>query len=217
MTPGKRALDLALALVLGVLLAPLALGIAAAVLLRDGRPVFYVSERMKAPGVPFRLWKFRTMAPEASDGGPSGGHKAHRLTRTGAVLRRSRLDEVPQLWNVLRGDLSFVGPRPPLRRYVEQFPELYASVLQSRPGITGLASLYYHRHEERLLARCRTAAETEAIYARRCVPAKARLDLIYARRRSLMLDLRLIAMTAARAAGRDLRSCGWPGRKGSDR
>ena len=98
---------------------------------------------------------------------------------TGRFLRRSRLDEVPQLWNVLKGDMSFVGPRPPLRLYVERFPELYAKVLQSRPGVTGLATLVFHRHEEKLLAACRSAAETDAVYARRCVPRKARIDLIY--------------------------------------
>ncbi|MDF0603110.1 sugar transferase [Psychromarinibacter sp. C21-152] len=208
MTPGKRAMDLALALVLAVPLAPVALVVAALILLRDGRPVLYGAERMRTPETSFRLWKFRTMTPVDGDSGVSGGDKLQRLRRTGRVLRRRRLDELPQLWNVIRGDISFVGPRPPLRIYVERFPELYGEVLKSRPGITGLATLYYHRHEERLLAPCRTAIETDAVYARRCVPRKAALDLIYQRRRSLAMDLRLIAMTAARAAGRDLRSCG---------
>jgi lipopolysaccharide/colanic/teichoic acid biosynthesis glycosyltransferase len=114
------------------------------------------------------------------------------------VLRRWRLDELPQLWNVLRGDMSFVGPRPPLRRYVEAFPELYADVLRARPGITGLATLIYHAEEERLLAPCRTAAETEAVYVRRCVPRKAQLDLIYAARRDLCLDLWIMFATVFR-------------------
>ncbi len=208
MTPGKRALDLALALLLAAVLAPAALVLAAVILVRDGRPLFYVSERMKTPDTPFLLWKFRTMTVARGDSGVSGGDKAHRLTRTGRFLRRTRLDELPQLWNVLKGDISFVGPRPPLRAYVERFPDLYARVLQSRPGITGLATLYYHRHEERLLSACRTPRETDRVYAARCVPRKAALDLIYQRRRTIWLDLRLIAMTAARAAGRDLRSCG---------
>jgi len=209
MTSGKRAMDVGLALFLALVLLPVGVLIALLIVLRDGRPVFYLSERMKTPAEGFRLWKFRTMRPVAGDSGASGGHKRARITPTGRVLRRTRLDELPQLWNVLRGDISFVGPRPPLRQYVAQFPELYDAVLQSRPGITGLATLYFHRHEERLLARSRTAAETEAVYTRRCVPRKARLDLIYARRRSLGMDLRLIAMTAARVAGCDVRSCGW--------
>jgi lipopolysaccharide/colanic/teichoic acid biosynthesis glycosyltransferase len=132
----------------------------------------------------------------------SGGDKAARITKAGRWLRRTRLDELPQLWNILRGDLSFVGPRPPLREYVTRFPEIYARVLQSRPGVTGLATLVYHGHEERLLSRCADAAETDAVYGRSCVPRKARLDLIYAAHRSVCVDLVLIARTAARVLGR---------------
>ncbi|MEH7828681.1 sugar transferase [Gemmobacter denitrificans] len=195
MTPQKRLFDIALALLLMAVLAlPFAL-LLLVLLVKDGRPLFYVSERMRAPGRPFALWKLRTMTVVVSDSGVSGGDKASRVTPTGRMLRRARLDEIPQLWNVLRGDMSFVGPRPPLRIYVERFPDLYARVLQSRPGITGLASLHYHRHEAWILAQCRTAAETDAAYSRRCVPAKAKLDLIYQQNQSLCLDLKLIAQT----------------------
>jgi len=106
---------------------------------------------------------------------------------------------------VLKGDMSFVGPRPPLRLYVERFPDLYAQVLQSRPGITGLATLRYHAHEERLLRACTSAAETDAVYSRRCVPRKAALDLIYQHRRTLCLDLMLLWQTASRVLFRKLR------------
>ena len=198
MTLSKRIMDLVLAFILTVVLAPVILGLAAWILLRDGRPVFYVAERMKAPGQPFNLWKFRTMRTTAQDSGVSGGDKAGRITPTGRFLRRTRLDELPQLLNILRGDISFVGPRPPLRRYVERYPELYTEVLKSRPGVTGLATLAFHRTEERLLARCTTARETEAVYTRRCIPAKARLDLIYARNRSLCFDLWLMLATVFR-------------------
>lgn len=201
MTPGKRAFDMVLALILAVLLAPLGLVIAGLILLREGRPVFYVSERMKGPESPFNLWKFRTMQVAPGDAGVTGGDKAGRITALGRLLRRTRMDELPQLWNVLKGDISFVGPRPPLRMYVERFPDLYSEVLKSRPGITGLASVFFHRHEEWVLAQCRDAAETDAAYARRCVPQKARLDLIYQRRRTICLDLWLIWLTAKRAAG----------------
>jgi lipopolysaccharide/colanic/teichoic acid biosynthesis glycosyltransferase len=198
-TPAKRALDLVAALFLVVLLAlPFAL-LVLWLLLREGRPVFYVAERMHAPGRSFRLWKLRTMTVARGDSGVSGGDKAARITATGRLLRKTRADEIPQLWNVIRGDMSFVGPRPPLRQYVERFPDLYARVLRSRPGITGLATLRYHRHEERLLARCRTAEETDALYARACVPRKARLDLIYQRRRNLCMDIALMVETLARA------------------
>jgi lipopolysaccharide/colanic/teichoic acid biosynthesis glycosyltransferase len=199
MTPAKRALDLVLALMLAVILA-VPFGVLLVVLrAREGRPVFYIAERMRAPGRPFLLWKLRTMAVVPPESGVSGGDKTSRITATGRFLRRSRLDEVPQLWNVIKGDMSFVGPRPPLRLYVERFPELYAKVLQNRPGITGLATLVFHRHEEALLARCTSAADTDAVYARRCVPRKARIDLIYQRRRTVWMDLGLMIRTLMRA------------------
>lgn len=198
MTPAKRAFDLVFALLLLPVLAPVIAAVGLWILLADGRPVFYLAERMKAPGEPFLLWKFRTMTTVAADAGVSGGDKSARVTRTGRLLRRYRLDELPQIWNILKGDMSFVGPRPPLRQYVERFPALYAQVLQSRPGVTGLASLVYHRHEERILAACTTAQETDAAYCRRCIPAKARLDLIYQNHRSICFDLVLIGRTVAR-------------------
>ena len=201
MTPGKRALDLGLAglLALGLAL-PLA-GLMALMWARQGRPVLHGSERMRTPARGFTLWKLRTMRPDPGDTGVSGGDKADRITPLGHVLRRSRGDELPQLFNILRGDISFVGPRPPLRLYVERFPHLYARVLRARPGVTGLATLVFHAREEALLAACATPEETDRVYARRCVPRKARLDLIYARRRTLALDLWLIWLTLARAAG----------------
>jgi len=195
MSNSKRVMDLILALLLSVPLAPLAGVIALFILLRDGRPVFFASTRAKQPGVAFSLWKFRTMAPDALDKGVSGGDKSHRITKTGHVLRRLRLDEIPQLWNILKGDISFVGPRPPLPEYVNAFPETYAKVLESLPGVTGLATLAYHRTEEKLLAQCKTPEETEEVYRRRCIPRKAHLDLIYAESRTLCSDLILIAAT----------------------
>ncbi|ROU02501.1 sugar transferase [Histidinibacterium lentulum] len=195
MTPLKRAFDLVVALGLAVLLGPVILGLALWIRVREGAPVFYVSERMKTPKEGFSLVKFRTMTVAERDSGVSGGDKAARITPIGRILRRTRLDELPQLWNVIRGDISFVGPRPPLREYVERFPELYSEVLKARPGITGLATLVYHGHEERLLARCATAEETDAVYARACVPRKAHLDLIYRDNRTLCWDIALMWRT----------------------
>ncbi|GKY88819.1 sugar transferase [Sinisalibacter aestuarii] len=200
MTFSKRAFDLTLALTLGILLLPVIGGIAAVILVRDGRPVFFGHKRARAPGQNFTLWKFRTMINmrRKSDHGVSGGHKRRRITPTGRFLRKTRLDELPQLWNVIRGDISFVGPRPPDPRYVKMFPELYGEVLKSRPGITGLATLIYHKTEERLLAQCRTPQQTEEVYTRRCVPRKARLDLIYAENRTLCYDIFLMLHTVFR-------------------
>ncbi|KQI67143.1 sugar transferase [Loktanella sp. 3ANDIMAR09] len=197
MSAGKRILDLVLAVTLGLLLLPLMCVLMVVLLITEGRPLFYISERMRAPGRGFGLIKLRTM-PVGSDrvGGVTGGDKQRQMSRMHRLLRRSRADEIPQLWNVIRGDMSLVGPRPPLRRYVEDYPDLYAAVLACRPGITGLASLVYHAHEERLLAACDTPEATEATYRRRCIPQKARLDLIYARHRTLCWDLVLIGRTA---------------------
>jgi lipopolysaccharide/colanic/teichoic acid biosynthesis glycosyltransferase len=128
----------------------------------------------------------------------TGGDKSDRIPPVYRLLRKSRFDEIPQLWNVLRGDMSFVGPRPPLRVYVAAFPALYAQVLQNRPGITGLASLRFHAHEERLLAETADAAETDHVYRTRCVPRKATLDLIYQRHQSFCFDLALIWETITR-------------------
>jgi lipopolysaccharide/colanic/teichoic acid biosynthesis glycosyltransferase len=198
MTPSKRAFDIALALLGVIIFVVPGLLIAIALLATQGRPICYASERMKTPVDAFQLWKFRTMRGATLNDGVSGGDKTARITQMGHVLRRTRLDELPQLWNVLRGDISFVGPRPPLRQYVERFPHIYARVLQSRPGITGLATLIYHAREETLLAACTTAAETDAVYVALCIPRKARLDLIYQHKQTLMLDVSLLMKTVSR-------------------
>ena len=202
MTAGKRLFDIVLALVLCLPVLPVLLVLLVLMWASEGRPLFYISERMRAPGQGFWLIKLRTMRVVAADSGVSGGDKQDRITPLGRFMRRSRLDELPQLWNILRGDISFVGPRPPLRRYVVQFPALYAEVLASRPGVTGLATLVFHGFEERLLARCKTPQETEAAYVRVCIPRKASLDLIYQRNRSICLDLWLIGKTMAKIVGR---------------
>ena len=198
MTVQKRLFDLVFIAVLLPILIPVGAVIALLILLKEGRPVFYVSERMRAPGRAFWLWKFRTMTVVDRDGGASGGHKAARITRLGRILRRTHADEIPQAWNVIRGDLSFVGPRPPLRLFVERFPEVYNQVLLNRPGLTGMASVFFSKREDALLKDCKDAEETDAVYVRRCIPRKARLDLIYQKNRSLRLDLWLIWVTAAR-------------------
>jgi lipopolysaccharide/colanic/teichoic acid biosynthesis glycosyltransferase len=184
----KRLFDLAAVLFFVIVLAVPFSALLIYLLLKEGRP--------------FYLWKLRTMRVVATDSGVSGGDKSDRVTPMGRMLRKYRLDEIPQLWNVLRGDMSFVGPRPPLRSYVERFPEIYAQVLQSRPGVTGLATLHFHRHEELLLRSCKTAAETDAVYTRRCIPRKARLDLIYRDRQSFCMDIALMVATVKRVGRR---------------
>ena len=194
-SPGKRITDIAVASVLLPVAVPVMAILAMILLVLQGRPVFHISCRCTAPGRTFGLIKFRTMTVAQNDSGASGGDKAARITPLGHWLRAHRLDELPQLINVLRGELSLIGPRAPLPEYVDRFPDLYARVLRNRPGLTGLATVVFHRHESRLLSVCRTATDTDAVYARRCIPRKARLDLIYQRRRSVMLDLWILART----------------------
>lgn len=198
----KRCFDLSLACLLVVILGPVMLCLCGLLWCKQGRPLFYVSERMKTPTQSFQIWKFRTMTVVDDDAGVSGGDKGPRITPLGKHLRATRLDEFPQLWNILRGDLSFVGPRPPLREYVDRFPEIYDDVLKCKPGVTGLATLRVHQHEEALLARCQTADETDDVYTRICIPRKARLDLVYQRNRSIFFDVALMFQTVKYLAQR---------------
>jgi lipopolysaccharide/colanic/teichoic acid biosynthesis glycosyltransferase len=189
-----RAFDLAL---LGLLALPAALVaavVAVVLLLTQGRPLLYGSERMAGPDRGFTLWKFRSMAP---GGGPevTGGHSVARVTGPGRFLRRTHLDELPQLWNILRGDMGFVGPRPPLRAIVAARPGLYATVLARRPGLTGLASLAYAGREARLLAGALTPEASLTRYLASCAPAKARLDRLHGKRRTAGLDLAILLAT----------------------
>lgn len=196
MTLSKRLLDIVVVIFLALILAVPFVVLVIVLLITEGRPLFYVSERMRSPAITFDLIKLRTMPQSSGDGGVTGGNKMRQLSRMQTFLRRSRADELPQLWNVLRGDITLVGPRPPLRVYVDAYPDIYQQVLKSRPGITGLASLRFHAHEEMLMGQCNSALETDAVYRRRCIPRKARLDLIYQRRQSICYDLALIAETA---------------------
>ena len=195
MTLAKRLMDISLSFLLGLMLVLPFLVIAIAVLVLDGRPVFHRAERMRSPTCAFTLWKFRTMRPCPGPDDPATCQTARRITPLGRVLRQSRLDEIPQLWNILRGDMSLVGPRPPLRSYVERFPVLYAQILQNRPGLTGLATLVYHRHEDQLLSRSGSHERARQIYFDRCIPQKAKIDAIWAQNRTLLFDLRILIDT----------------------
>lgn len=201
----RRVVDVALVLMLAPLALPLLALLAGLVRLVDGAPVLHVAERMQTPERAFRLYKLRSMRPAPPGSAPAagvlGGDREEQVTALGRLLRRTRLDELPQLWNILKGDMGFVGPRPPERLYVDRCPELYARVLQRRPGLTGLATLSFHAHEERLLAACRTPAETDAVYMRRCIPRKAALDLLWAHHSTPCADLWLLARTFGRVLG----------------
>ena len=195
----KRLFDVFFVLITAVLTVPLGLVIWVLIRVREGGPVFYKAARSGQGGRVFMALKFRTMreVDAHENTGVSGGDKTFRISRFCAFLRRTRLDELPQLFNVLRGDMSLVGPRPPDPHYVEKFPHIYSAVLRSRPGLTGLATLYMHRFEDRVLKQCSTPQETEEVYCRRCVPRKAKLDLMYQERlkepNAICFDLWIIA------------------------
>jgi len=204
--PARRALDLGLAGVMAPLVLPILLAAGLAIRVLDGGPVFHRSTRIGRGGVPFVLWKLRTVRPDpTAQDGASGGHLAARLTRTGPFLRRTRIDELPQLWNVLCGQMAMVGVRPPLPAHVAMQPIAYADLLRAPPGLTGLATLYLHGVEANRLAMARTAAETEVLYARRILPLKLRLDRIHARRRTVALDVWILARTLLAVATLALR------------
>lgn len=188
----KRVVDIVSA-VIGLLLAsPLFLVAAVLIKLDSPGPVLFCQERIGRGFIPFLIYKFRTMAVGRDEVGSSiTSDKDSRITRIGRWLRATKLDELPQLFNVLIGDMSVVGPRPEVRRYVDIFRHDYAELLTIRPGMTDLASLKY-RNEGTLLAR---AEDPEAEYVSRILPDKIYLAKSYLRQSSLLFDLSLVVRT----------------------
>ena len=155
-------------------------------------PALFKQERVGREFRPFRIYKFRSMVEDAPQrGGPITFGNDSRVTAVGRFLRKTKIDELPQLLNVLRGDMSLVGPRPEAPRYVEMFRRDYEEILRVRPGVTDLASIKY-RNEEGVLGR---AADPQREYVERVLPEKIRLAKEYVRRRSVLFDLKLIALT----------------------
>jgi len=193
----KRGLDLALG-VPGLLVAAAVAGVVAAAmrLTGDVGPVFYRAVRVGEGGSPFRIVKLRTMRTGASGPGITAAAD-ERITPLGRRLRRAKLDELPQLWNVVRGQMSLVGPRPEDPRFVDWSDPLHRLVFTARPGITGLAQIAY-RNEESMVP----LADTEQVYRQRILPAKVQFDAEYLRHRSLRADLRIIGGTLSALVGR---------------
>lgn len=187
---GKRLFDIAASALGLLLLAPLLLLAALWVKLDSPGPALFRQTRVGRFGVPFTIHKFRTMRVEPGAAITVGADP--RITRSGALLRASKLDELPQLWDVLRGAMSLVGPRPELPRYVAMYPaDLREIVLSVRPGITDPASLSF-RDESELLAK---AADPKREYVEVIMPMKLRLAGDYVRSASLVGDIRLIMAT----------------------
>jgi lipopolysaccharide/colanic/teichoic acid biosynthesis glycosyltransferase len=171
-------------------LAPLLAVIAVLVRCGDGGPVLFRQVRVGRGGRSFVLLKFRSMRVDNSGPAITAAGDG-RVTKVGRWLRAYKLDELPQLWNVLRGEMSLVGPRPEVRRYVDERDPVWQRVLSVRPGITDLATLVY-RNEEQLLGE---AEEPERFYREQVLPEKLRLNLRYLELSSLARDWRLLVLT----------------------
>ena len=192
MTRAKRSFDLVGAGLGAVLLAPLLALLALLVKAEGGGPVLFKQERVGYRGRRFRIWKFRTMVPDAETRGlPLTVGRDPRMTRIGAWMRRLKLDELPQLFNVLFGDMSLVGPRPDVPRYVALYRAPERRVLELVPGMTDEASIRY-MGESTLLA---ASPDPERYYLEEIAPEKIRLSLEYAARATVWTDLRVILAT----------------------
>jgi lipopolysaccharide/colanic/teichoic acid biosynthesis glycosyltransferase len=190
----KRIFDLSVSVILLVLFAPFYLLIALLIKLDSAGPVHYKALRVGKNGRLFKLLKFRTMKVNSSNLGPAITQKADpRITRVGKILREIKVDEIPQLWNVIRGDMSLVGPRPEDPRYVEKYNEEQRKVLLVRPGLSSPASIEY-RHEEKLLSR--QADNLEDYYVHQVMPRKLKIDLDYVENQSLIRDVAICFKTA---------------------
>ncbi len=204
----KRLLDIMAASVGLLVLSPLWIILALLVKCSSPGPVIFRQERIGRGFQPFNLYKFRTMVRDAPRlGGQITCQGDPRVTRVGRLLRDSKFDELPQLFNVLRGDMSLVGPRPEVSRYVEMFRDDYRVILQVRPGITDLASIRY-RDEAAILS---AASDAEQEYVGRVLPEKIRLAKEYVSRQSTGLDLTIIFGTLVGLASD--RVAGWFGHR----
>jgi lipopolysaccharide/colanic/teichoic acid biosynthesis glycosyltransferase len=189
----KRLFDIFFSLVFILLFSPLLLIIMIFIVIESQGGAFYRQVRVGKSNRDFKIFKFRTMRVGAEKGGLlTVGGRDPRVTRVGYYLRRYKLDELPQLFNVLLNDMSFVGPRPEVRRYVEMYNDEQKRVLLVKPGITDPASISYIDENE-ILSR---ADDPEATYIKEVMPAKLAINLAYLNRRSFFTDLGVLFQTA---------------------
>ena len=189
----KRAMDLVVGSAALVVFSPAIAFTALRIKREDGGPVFYRAPRVGKDGKTFRMFKFRTMVVNADRiGGPSTAADDPRLTRVGHSIRKYKLDEIPQLINVVLGEMSLVGPRPEIQHYVDMYSPEERRLLSVRPGITDWASIRYRNEGEILLG----ASDPEAAYMEKIRPGKIRLGLEYVQRQSLLTDIKILAQSA---------------------
>ena len=188
----KRMFDIIFSLFLIILLSPLLIIIALAVKLDSSGPVFFLQERVTQYGRIFKLLKFRSMVKDAPKIGPSvTTHDDRRITRIGKVLRKLRLDEIPQLFNILVGDLSFVGTRPEVKKYVDSYSNEMMATLLLPAGVTSMASIAY-RNEDQFLS---SSQNVDNAYIKILLPVKMKINLEYIRKISIFYDLKVIFIT----------------------
>jgi lipopolysaccharide/colanic/teichoic acid biosynthesis glycosyltransferase len=187
----KRVFDIVVSATFLLLLSPVVILLAVAIKLESPGPVFYRCRRVGRNGSDLAMLKFRKMH-DGAEGPALASTNDERFTRLGPFLAKTKLDEIPQLWNVIRGEMSLVGPRPEDPRFVEPNPSLFEKALSVRPGITGLSQLAFARESEVL-----DPADRVGDYIRRILPQKLHMDELYAERRSLAMDARILSWTAA--------------------
>jgi lipopolysaccharide/colanic/teichoic acid biosynthesis glycosyltransferase len=187
----KRSMDVVAASLLLLLLLPLIAVVAVAIRLDSRGPAFFRCRRVGYGGREFGMLKFRKMVHDAGGSALTAPEDA-RFTRLGRVLAKTKLDEIPQLWNVVKGEMSLVGPRPEDAGFVDLRADEYRQILRVRPGITGLSQLAFARESEIL-----DPNDRHGHYVSKLLPAKARMDCLYVSRRSLGMDLRILFWTAA--------------------
>lgn len=199
-TAVRRAVDVVLSSIGLILLAPVLLLVALLVRLTSPGPALYRAPRVGRGREEFPMFKFRSMVADANRRGPQvSGHRDPRVTRLGRVLRASKLDELPQLINVLRGEMTFVGPRAEAERYVRHYSTEELGLLEVRPGLTGPGQVYFTTHQAGELDR---VDDPDAHYVERLLHPKLALDLDYLRRRTLRADFEVLASTLMALLGR---------------
>ena len=190
----KRTFDAIVSLLVALIALPLWLAVAMAIKLETRGPVLHRARRIGKDGRPFTLYKFRTMVADAHCRGPGLTRQDDpRITRVGRFLRKLKTDEMPQVINVLKGEMSIVGPRPEDPRYVAHYTPEQRRVLSVRPGMASLAFVKY-RHEEELLAAA--GDDVEQVYLTQILPDKLRMDLEYIEQQSFLFDLSVLAQAA---------------------
>lgn len=194
----KRFMDVILSFIVLIILLPFFLLLSLLIIIDSPGGVFYSQERIGKDGKPFKLLKFRSMRPYADQQSKlTIGNSDPRITRMGKFIRKYKLDEFPQLLNVIKGEMSIVGPRPEVPKYVEMYDAEQRKVLSLRPGLTDYASIKYFKEND-LLAK---AEDPEKEYIEVIMPAKLEINLEYIEKKSLATDLKIIFKTMGRIVG----------------